>query len=487
VHRPTTTRREVLVGAAALAAASLVGCASDEADPAESEAPTERSARRVVVVGAGLAGLTCALDLQEQGWDVVVLEARKRVGGRVITLREPFGPGLLAEGGGESIDRDHADLLELLDRFGLATEERPPNKVLGGLTSYRGRRYGTAEFAALDGGDVGADYGRFYDALAELADGIDPEDPGSSPGARELDERTAADLLDELDLRSEARFLAESDLRSSYNSEPSSISLLFLAQQEAIGEDLADEDIEAMRVAGGNDQLPEAMAAEVRDLTLGAPVERIELSDDGVRVVASTGTTDAAWVVVACPFPALRSVAFDPPLPSSLADAIDGLALGPAAKVTVEYERPFWTDDDDSGFTVADAPFGVAWSPTDSYDAERGLLSAFLTGDAAVEAASQPDDERIAAVAEQFDEVRPAGADLRTGGAATIAWANERYTGGGYATYGPGQLSAWWGPIRSGHGRLRFAGEHTEALAGYMESAVRSGHRVAADLGDAPR
>ena len=67
-----------------------------------------------------------------------------------------------------------------------------------------------------------------------------------------------------------------------------------------------------------------------------------------------------------------------------------------------------------------------------------------------------------------------------------MAWANERYTGGGYAVYAPGQLTRFWPLLRQAHGAIWFAGEHTETLAGYMESAVRSGHRVAAAIGSAP-
>ena len=136
----------------------------------------------------------------------------------------------------------------------------------------------------------------------------------------------------------------------------------------------------------------------------------------------------------------------------------------------------------------------IAWSPTDSLDptdptapqTEHALLTAFITGDAARDAAAQTDAERIAAVREQFAVVDPQAAALDAGHQATIAWANERDTGGGYAVFRPGQLADFWPTIRAGTGRIRFAGEHTEALAGYMESAVRSGHRVAKALGSPP-
>jgi len=420
----------------------------------------------------------------------VVLEARDRVGGRVHTIRgEAFSSGLHAEAGGESIDVDHSDLLAMLDRFGLAAEDRPPNKILEGLTSWNGRRQSTADFVAGEGGQIGADYERYYAALDELAPDIDPEHPEAYERADELDQRSLADFVDSLDLIPEARFLVDADNRGEFNAEADEISLLFIAQQWAVGEDISDEGIEAMRVAGGNDRLPQEMADELGEaVVLKAPVTRVRHTETGVTVTAGGKAYDGAWLVLACPFLPLRSVAFDPPLPRGVADAVAGLDLGHAAKVVIQYDEQGWTDDETgatSGFTVTDAPFGIAWSPTDSYGDPDGpgLLTAFLTGEAAESAEAQTDAERTDAVEEQFAEVYPQLVGLETRHRSTIAWAKERYTGGGYAVPHPGQWGGFWPVIRSGTGRIRFAGEHTETLAGYMESAVRSGHRIAKELG----
>ncbi|MGN6693682.1 MAG: flavin monoamine oxidase family protein [Aquihabitans sp.] len=489
-------RRALGLGLGTAAALVVAGCSSGGSDGDRSaRAPSSwgPSAGRVIVVGAGLAGLTAALDLVEAGWDVTVLEARNRVGGRVHTIRsEAFTDGLHAEAGGESIDADHDDLLAMLDRFGLETEDRPPNKILDGLTSWRGRRHTTADFVAGRDGRVGADYERYYAALDDLAPDIDPAHPEAHDGAAALDARSLADFVDELDLVPEARFLVDSDNRGEFNAEANDVSLLFVAQQWAVGEDISDEDVEAMRVAGGNDRLPRAMADELDDVVVTqAPVTRVAHTDTGVSVTAGGATYEGAWLVLACPFVPLRAVAFDPPLPDDVAAAIAGLDLGHAAKVTIQYDERGWADDPTgatSGFTVTDADFGIAWSPTDSYGDPDGpgLLTAFITGDGAVAAEAQTDAERIAAVRQAFAATYPQLEGRDSGHPSTIAWANERYTGGGYAVFRPGQMAAYWPVIRSGTGRIRFAGEHTETLAGYMESAIRSGHRVAKELGDPP-
>ena len=169
---------------------------------------------------------------------------------------------------------------------------------------------------------------------------------------------------------------------------------------------------------------------------------------------------------------------------------IEGLDLGHALKVSTQYDRRFWQSEGLSGFTITDLPFGIGWDATDSMPggAERpGVITQFVTGDAAKLGASLDNQVRIDTFQRQLDTVYPGGSQRTSGVATTMAWANERYTGGGYAVYAPGQLARFWPVLRQAHGPMWFAGEHTETLAGYMESAVRSGHRVAAAIGPPPR
>ncbi len=443
---PGPSRRAVL-GAAAGAA---VLAAAPAARAHTSVRPDHGARRRVAIIGAGLAGLTAA-------------------------------PG------GESIDDGHYAIQAMLKRFGLSTERRAPLKPYDSTVYYQGTREPLAAFLTRDGGKALQDYLRFDDAVSALADGINADHPDRARNAEQLDAQSLEDFVRRQKLAPSAEFLVRLENRGEYNAELRDISLLFIAQQEAVTSSsvLGLTGTETMRVAGGNSLLPQAMARKLGTcVRLSAPVTRVEHSRHGVRVHLRAGHVDAAWLVVAAPLMPMRRVEFTPALPASVRAVISGLDLGHAVKVIHEYDAAFWRAEGSSGFTLTDLPFAIGWSPTDSRpETVQGLFSQFVTGDAAASAAAMTERRRRSAFTRQADTVYTEAGLLDTGRIATMAWPNERYTGGGYAVYRPGQMTPFWPVLRDGVGRIRFAGEHTEALAGYMESAIRSGHRIAKSLG----
>jgi monoamine oxidase len=499
---PPLSRRAFLLGAAAVSAGALAACTSSgRSSGPRSTSPRLRpdagSARRAVVVGAGLAGLTAALDLRDAGWDVVVVEARDRVGGRVHTIHGsgsgPLAAGAHAEAGGESIDDNHAQLRSMLRRFGIATQSRglATTRELAGFVTYRRRNYATSAFLGLRGGQVGSDYARFASELEKItqAHDVDPEHPEQARDAEGLDAQSLETFLDSLHLVPEARFLIEQANISEYAAELGDLSMLFVAQQTAVVAGVPDDAVETMRIAGGSSTLPNAMAHELGSaaLALGAPVTEITWRRDQVSVTAGDEAIDAARVVLALPPPPLRNIRFSPELPAGPAAAVAGLDLGPAVKVISQFRTPYWRASKRSGFSIGDLTYRVSWDAADSYAAPVGLLTSFTTGDTGRTLAAMPDRVRVRTVQSELDQVYPASAEERDDQWATVAWPNEPFTGGGYAAYRPGQLHRFWEPLRSPTGPIWFAGEHTESLAGYMESAVRSGHRVAKAIGAPPR
>jgi len=487
------SRRRFLAGAAVAVTAACSSPARKPVAPAAPR-PDANTPRRVIVVGAGLAGLTAAVRLRDAGWEVLVLEARPRVGGRVHTVHGgqdgvPLDRGLRAELGGESIDDTHTALRSMVRRFGLTTERRPDDttsRAEKGVFRYQGKTYTFAELTALRGGTVLGDYLRVDDELARLADKhrVDPEHPERADGAAALDAMSFATWLDSLHLVPEARFVAEQANVSIYNAELSDLSMLFVAQQTAVTAGMLDSQSETMRVTGGNASLPGAMAAQLAAaVILDSPVSAVTRRGDVVTVTARGRQYFGAHVVLAVPPPPLRDVRFDPALPGPVAAAIAGLDLGVAAKVVNQYHSPFWREQGQSGFSMTDLTYRISWDAADSYHAPAGLLTTFTTAGNARALAALDDTTRIRRVRDELAVVFPSSSGRPAGPAVTMAWSNEPFTRGGYAVYKPNQLVAFWEPLRAGADRIHFAGEHLEALAGYMESAVRSGERVATGLG----
>jgi monoamine oxidase len=459
-----------------------------------SDRPDPGAPGRIIVAGAGLAGLTAAIHLRDAGWDVLVLEARERVGGRVHTLYGgdpgvPLDPGLRVDVGGESVDDTHAALLGMVRRFGLDTERRPgstSDRRNTGRYRYQGATFSFAELTALRFGGVLADLRRVYDELERLPEHyrLDPEHPEAADSAAELDALSMASWLDGLHLVREARFLVEQANTSLYNSQLNDLSMLFVVQQTAASAGASADQSETMRIANGNASLPRAIAAELgAALIVDAPVTSVRRVGELVGVTARDETHFGAHVVLATPPLPTRAMQFDPPLPPAIATAIAGLDLGGATKVVNQYHRPFWNDSGESGFSLSDLTYRISWDAADSYDAPGGLLTTFTTASNGRELAALPDAARIDRVRHELAQVFPESPEHLAGPAVTVAWSEEPFTGGGYAVYKPRQLSAFWEPLRAGADRIHFAGEHLESLCGYMESAVRSGIRAAARIG----
>jgi monoamine oxidase len=424
--------------------------------------------KRVVVVGGGLAGLTAAYELKRAGFAVTVLEARERVGGRVWTIRSPFTGGQHAEAGGEYIDTKHANILAYVRRFGLETEDvRNGPASLTGAAFFNGRRRTEdAVFtqAVLDDAD------RFWTRLDNLS--FDPS----------LDRRSVAWLVDQVGLSPLARLRVTIDIRDDYDVEPDRVSLLFAVMAETATSNQPDSGVEAFRIRGGNDQLPNAFAHALGgSVRLGTAVTAVEQTPSGVVVTAGESPYRADYCVVAAPLPPLRAVRFSPALPVAVAGAISRLQCGVGTKTLLQYRRRVWRDQGFDGDTDSDLTFNTTWEATDQQSGRAGILLVYTVGANGERFTRLPAQARVDTAVSQLDRVYP-GSKRELEHSFAQAWATDPYAGGTYSAYAPGQITAFWTALRQPVGRRWFAGEHTDPLTGYMEGAIRSGKRVAAAI-----
>src|SRR5215218_9759533 len=357
---------------------------------------------RVAIVGMGLAGLIAAYELERDGFEVVLLEARDRVGGRVRTAQRPFYRDQTAELGGEFIDRNHRVLIRYVRRLGLdLVDLRGLGANLDGVVYSKRERRPRNEVVTAG---VLSEIDRFHAEVAALARPVDPADPARGAAAR-LDERSVADLLDELRLDPDARRLLERELRDDYTVEPERLSLLFHASLTKLYAETPDADTEAFRIDGGNASILDALIEEIDAKTdLEAPVSRVEQRTDGVRVYAESGReVDADFCIAAVPLPLLAKIDFRPRLPTRLAEAAGRLQYGAATKVPLQYRRRFWVNEGLDGDAITDLEIGTTWDATARQVGVTGILMTYATGEDGRRLAALSDSGRITEAAEQLE------------------------------------------------------------------------------------
>ncbi|AFM19316.1 monoamine oxidase [Mycolicibacterium chubuense NBB4] len=440
---------------------------------------------RVVVVGAGLAGLTAALELEAAGADVAVLEARDRVGGRMHGIRAT--PGVVADGGAAYLGVRHTELLALIREYGLRLAS---TEMLGESTFLIGTERTTtaSRVPPLDAIALGD----LFDRLDDLVGQVRLDAPWQSPGAECLDRISAADWLADAVKRPDAHTFFPLFLGEMMAADPAAISALHMAFYLRSGGGIRylnafEGGAQQWRIDGGSHQLCEAMADRLGDrVRLGRTVRAIHQNRDGV-VVRCVSDADAALteypanrVVVALPPVLAQRIEFRPGLRAPRATATTG--RGCAVKVHMGYQSPVWRDHGLSGWSVSTS--GPLLSTVDDSppDGSAGVLTGFVTGAAAT-------DFSALSTAQQMDSALAHARRLFPGLPAPMRctvtdWLGEKYSRGCYAAlFGPGDWLRLGPTLTEPHGRVHWAGTETSLeFFGLMEGAIRSGRRVATEL-----
>lgn len=451
----------------------------------------------VVVVGAGLAGLTAARDLARGGRSVVVLEARDRVGGR--TLNHDLGTGEVVEAGGQFVGPTQGRVLALARDLGVATF---PAHDVGDSVYVHGER--VRRFS----GDVPPDPVALPDLallmarISRHAARIDLAAPWTSPDAAALDAQTTATWARRVALGRGGLELLEALLGSAYGTTAAEASALFTLWYVAgAGDETHPGSLDRMigvrggaqesRFVGGSQRLAELLAAELGDaVRLGSPVRRVVQRGGGVTVSCDDLVVEADDVVVAVPPPLVGAIDFEPLLPAPQAALFQRMAFGTLMKCEAVYAEPFWRAEGLSGqgvFRGAADPICSMFDNTPPSGAP-GVLMGFLGARQWKRWAARPAHERRGAVLRSFAKVVGPRA-LEPVDFVEQDWTSEEWTRGGpTSVLAPGVLTGLgrWRDVP--HGRVHWAGaEHADHWCGYLDGAVRSGQDAAAALlGAAP-
>jgi monoamine oxidase len=456
----------------ATSTAALIGTGSELAEGQDRPALLADRRVDVVIVGAGLAGLTTARELEKGGASVCVLEARDRVGGR--TLDHPIGGGHVVEGGGQYVGPGQERVLALAKGLGIATF---PAYQKGKLVASVG---GLRLALPADRADS-ADLKRVKGLLESLAATVSTDAPWAAAHARDWDDETVAGWLAK-NTRDEATKLFFDISISAELGPASSISLLYylFIIRSAGSIHALEVDAQERRFVGGPQLLSKRLAGPLADrLVLDSPVLRIvDDKKQTVEVESKRLKVLARRVVVAMMPSDTRRIAFTPALPPARRGLVEAWRGDLSIKANVVYDEPFWRKDGLSGLGLSDRPpIGVTFDNSPP-DGSRGVLLAFLTEDGV---AKDPVVRRGAVLAGL--------AELFGGRAKTPVtyidndWSSDGWTTGCVSPLPRNVLTRFGHALRTAVGRIHWAGTETsEAWCGYMDGAVRSGERVAAEV-----
>jgi monoamine oxidase len=467
------TRRELLRRSAVIVGAALVAnrhawAATDSAD--------------VIVIGAGLAGLQAAWSLEQKGFKVLVLEARERVGGRVLTFSGVQGA---PEAGGNIVYGDYRRLMDVAARVGVPLEDQVPR-----LSKH-------AKFTlVLDGKPISREQwpdsprNPFPPALREMMPWqyvplvTSQENPLKSTDGWYDAGNAPLDISMRDFLR--AQGATEEMIKLTYDTIPTygldarDISALMMAYVSAFT--LAQKSAKPvmLQARGGNSHIPAGMARQLRQqVRLNQVVKAIESNDSGVTVRTVDGTRYAARAVVcALPFTTLRRIDLRPGLDGVQARAVKSLPYQPVHQVALQVARPFWDDDhlEPSMWTDSIGRVSAIYHEADPEAVSSLVVSAF--GARARHLARLGEEGAARYVIAQLEQMRPAakGALSVTG---QHSWEQDPHAGGAWAYFNPGTVTKFLPAMFRPQGSVHFCGEHTSVSARGMEGALESGERAA--------
>lgn len=445
--------------------------------------------KKVIVVGAGLAGLAAARELRKAGHEVVILEARNRPGGRVSTLKKPFAEGLYAEEGAAAFSESYTEALKLIEEFGL---EKIPWTMPEEAIVYH-----------LNGKRIVVKPGETVEWPYDLK----PEEKGKDPfalvqmylidtlpkeiGMPDLWDKAPVVKFDKLSL---AEYLRKQGASEGAIELLKNTMWFAAVPEKTSGLSMAMSDFGLFMggmpfiLNGGNDLLAKEMAKQLKDnIHYEVQVNTIRDSGKKVSISALQNGEDATFegdeVIVTVPLKVLQKITFEPELSAGRSKAIEEMPVLDITRVFLEVNEPFWKRKGLAGAAFTDLPVMQVNAYHNSKEPNHGpaMLESFVAGAQAGELGETGDKDAIKNQLREMEKVHP-GIKEHFSGGYVKAWGKDPYALGGPSWPAPGDVTNYLTDLKSAHGRIHFAGEYTSILRSTMEGALRSGMRAAREV-----
>lgn len=477
-------------GVALSAAGLLNGCrkAADlfPAEPSQTLLGQKANGPRIVILGAGMAGLNCAYQLKKSGYGGSVYEASKRAGGRIYTQKNVIDAALTTELGGEFIDTEHKDMLKLCHEFGLPLLD----------TLSKDEASLTRDSFFIDG--------HFYteaeviNAFAPYQKRI-PADIRSLPAVMTFEQHDPQTVLfDNMSIKAyldnigmygflrkgiEVAYLTEYGLETE---EQSAINFLYLfSANTATGFQIFGTSDERYKIAGGNQQVTNALYNQVKDqVKTEHRLVRIKEAATGYLLYFETGgatiSVKADVVVCTLPFSVLRDIDLQVALPEWKQHAIQHLGYGTNSKLFLGFKKRVWRSYGHSAYMFSNADIQTGWDNSQLQPGTTGGFTVYQGGLKGLQLGNGTPQTQAPKFVAQLNQMWPGCAAAYTGVAQRMHWPEHPFTKGSYACYKVGQYTTVRGAEIKPVGNLFFAGEHCSSYyQGFMNGAAETGRMAA--------
>lgn len=444
--------------------------------------------QKVLILGAGMSGMSAAIELRKLGHEVTVLEGQMRAGGRVKTLRAPLADNLYADLGAARIPENHEWTMKYIKKYNLQLHPFNPLKddylhVMGGKKI----RYTSNQAAALQEYPINLT----SKEMASGWQGVSTEPLNAilknigNPESMEWPPNRIA----KYDRFSFKEFLAE----EGYSTEIADLLMIGwedkknmnMSVLELVRELSLSFGATRNKIIGGNDLLPTKMAEELSDIIqYGTKVVDVSQTDSKVSVVASKGSERKTYTAdrVICTFPltVLKKMNFVKTLSASKQNAINQLTYWDLSRTVIQVRDRYWKKEGFNGFVATDQPSEI-WDPNYESESKRGMIAAYIKNSDSQLLKNMSEEERLNFSAKHVNSVFPGLNDYMEGGY-TKCWSEDPWALGAHAIGTRGQMTGLLPHLIEPEGRIHFAGEHASAYHGWIQGAIESGNRAAKEI-----
>ncbi len=447
---------------------------------------TSTDDERILVIGAGLAGLSCAYELDKAGFNVMLIEARSRPGGRVSTYRNTFSDNLYSEMGAEYVDSTDFYVQEYCRKFNLKVlpaKQYDGIYLRGNRLSMKGLKFGN-DILPYKGTSKGKLFGQEVQYIQKWIDLVKKKGITSAE-VMALDKISVEDILkkggapkDIIDLYTYANATEETTV-------PSKISALYMILENSRTSSFSENTVEG-RIFGGNDQLPKILAENLKKkIMYNTPLLRLDHDSNGILATVKKNEKfikiPAKKCVLAIPTSILRNIEVNPSFSFEKTECIHNQQYGHAMKIAMQFQERFWEDYNSIGQRVfTDTQLRRIYHFSIDQPGPRGILLSFTSAEDAIQLGRLNEKDRLRIIRNTCKSIWPKALDYWEK-AIIKYWNEDPWVKGSYSFAGVNQKK-YTNILAKKEGSIFFAGEHTAIQRASMNGAIESGFRVFEEL-----